>query len=329
MGRSGWWICQTHKRGSWAINLARMFGWRFGPLTSKSARKLIEIPDCDSSIGRYRNERRCQLIETDCRRFQGNREFEVVLVVTDESTCVLTYFQDVNWMPGEESVALFHAEAFVIGAQNNAFFANPGFESSRRIPGNGGGDGDRVSPLPNDEVNLVVPEVKRPTMAGTALGDNDSGGGKFLKNRGNREGTIGNIGRGFPGELISRFQVKHLLRGGFGLLVFVPGTKGDDSTLLGPLLVLGGHFFDDIWMLFSEVIHLGAVRRNVIKFPIPIDSLGDELPVPIPDGTVSFMLEEDRLAAFESLAFENGNEGGSFHGDLVFRVGGLGEVETG
>lgn len=290
---------------------------------------MIEIPDCDGSIGRYRNERRCRLIETDCRGFQGNGEFEIVPVVTDESTCVLSYFQDVNWMPDEERVSIFYAEVFVIGTQNNAFFADPGFESARRIPWNGGGDGDCVSPLPNGEVNPVVLEVKRPTVAGTTLGDDDSGGGKFLKNRGNREGAIGNVGRGFPGELISGFQVKHLLWGGFGLLVFVPGAKGDDSTLLGPLLVLGGHFFDDVRMLFSEVVHLGAVRRNVVKFPLPIDSLGDKLPVPIPDGTVSFMLEEDRLAAFEWLAFENGYEGGSLHGNLVLRVGGLGEIEAG
>jgi hypothetical protein len=41
------------------------------------------------------------------------------------------------------------------------------------------------------------------------------------------------------------------------------------------------------------------------------------------------VLEEDRLASFEGLAFENWDKGSSFNWNLILRIGGLGEIKAG
>src|SRR5436853_7931559 len=87
---------------------------------------------------------------------------------------------------------------------------------------------------------------------------------------------------------------------GAGLLpaVLFVGTSwlGKDLAALSPGLVLGGHFFRSRGMFGGQIMHLGAVGGQIVKFPLPRRSVADELPVAHANGRVAFVLPGQKIA---------------------------------
>lgn len=117
-----------------------------------------------------------------------------MFVISDEAAVVLADLEGVDGVFGEEGIAFFKGEAFVVGAENDAFFCDAGFEGASGVFRKRSSGGDGFPAFTDGESKVAIFEIEGPSMTGAALGYDDPGGGKLFNGSGDGEGALGDVG---------------------------------------------------------------------------------------------------------------------------------------
>lgn len=128
------------------------------------------------------------------KRLQTDVEFEVVLVISDEAAVVLSDFEGVDGMGGDEGGSFLHTDTLIIGAEDQGFFGDAGFERALGVGWDWGADGEGFSVAAGGEAEVVVFDKESPASGGAALSCDHSLGGEFFELGGDGEGAVGDIG---------------------------------------------------------------------------------------------------------------------------------------
>ena len=125
---------------------------------------------------------------------QADVQFEVFLIITDEAAVVLSDFEGVDGVAGDERGSFFGSDAFVVSAEDEGFFGDAGFEWAFGISGDGGGNGKGFSVAAGGEVEVFAFDEEGPARGGTTLCGDHSLGGEFFELGGDGEGAVGDGG---------------------------------------------------------------------------------------------------------------------------------------
>ena len=81
---------------------------------------------------------------------------------TGYSATVFTDFEGINGAAGELGVAFFDGEAFFVGAEDDGFFGDLGFEEAFRVCRETGLSGEGFAAFAGGEKNLTFFEIETP-----------------------------------------------------------------------------------------------------------------------------------------------------------------------
>ena len=130
------------------------------------------------------------------------------------------------------------------------------------------------------------------------MSDEDAVGAELLQLDRDSYRTIFDEGAFFGRKVVARFEreLSLLLIGRRLLRCSSPGAQRQNVGASCVGVPFGFQLFGEFWFLGGQVVSFGAVGFQVVEFPGFV-LFGDKFPVAVADGTVAFMLPEQRLLA--------------------------------